>query len=57
LARGCERRAFLVTDADPFNFALAHDVADRIKRIANETEYVLDANFFEHIDQDTGYCL
>jgi hypothetical protein len=57
LARGRERRSFLVADADLFNFAAAPNVADRIKRVANAAEYVLDANLFEHVDQDTGYCL
>src|SRR5262249_16960135 len=55
LARSRERGAFLVADADLFDFAVAHNVADRIKRIAYEAEYVLDANPFEHVDQDTGY--
>ena len=52
-----ERCPFLVADADPFDFALAHDVADRIKRIGDETEYVLDANLFERVDQSAGHCL
>jgi hypothetical protein len=30
LAGSRERRPFFVADADPFNFALAHCVADRI---------------------------
>jgi len=47
LARGRERRTFLVANADPLNFALAHGVANRIKRIGNETEDLLDANLFE----------
>jgi hypothetical protein len=57
LARGRERGAFLVADADPFNFAVAHGIADRIKRVAYEAEYVLDANLFEHVDQGTGYSV
>jgi deoxycytidylate deaminase len=57
LARGRERGAFLVADADPFNFAVAHSIANRIKRVAYEPEYVLDANPFEHLDQDTRHCL
>jgi hypothetical protein len=57
LARGRERRPFLVADADPFDLALPHDVADRIERIGNEAEYMPDANLFEHVDQDTGYRL
>jgi hypothetical protein len=37
--------------------AVANSVGDRIKRVANEAEYVRDANLFEHVDQSTGYCL
>jgi hypothetical protein len=54
LARGRERRAFLVANGDPFNFALAHGVANRIKRIGNETEALLDANLFARVHQATG---
>jgi hypothetical protein len=57
LARGRERRPFLMADADPFNFAVANSVGDRIKRVANEAEYVRDANLFEYVHQSTGYCL
>jgi hypothetical protein len=57
LARGRERRPFLVADADPFNFAVADNVGDRIKRVANEAEYVPNANLFERVDQSTGHCL
>jgi hypothetical protein len=46
-----------VTDADQLNFAVAHSVADRIKRIGNQAEYVRDANLFEHINQGMGYRL
>jgi hypothetical protein len=46
-----------VADADPFNVALAHDVADRIQRIGDETEYVLDADLFERLNQSAGHCL
>jgi hypothetical protein len=35
LARGRERRSFLVADADPFDFARTHDVANRIERVGN----------------------
>ena len=51
MARGRDRRAFLVANGDPFNFALAHGVANRIKRIGNETEDLLDANLFERVPQ------
>ena len=57
LAGGSKRRPFLVTDADPFDFAVANGVADRIQRVANEAEYLLDANLFERVDQSTSYCL
>ena len=54
LAGGRKRRPFLVTDADPFDFAVANSVGDRVKRVANEAEYLLDANLFEHVDQSTS---
>jgi hypothetical protein len=50
LAGSSERRPFLVADADPLDFAVADCVRERIKRVANETKYVLDANLFEHVD-------
>jgi hypothetical protein len=46
-----------MADADPFNFAVANSVADRIERVGNEAEYVRDANLFERVNQDTRYCL
>jgi hypothetical protein len=49
LALGRERRAFIVANADPFYFAFAHGVADRIERISNETEDLLDANLFKRV--------
>jgi hypothetical protein len=57
LAGGRECRPFLVTDADPFDFAVTDCVGERIKRVANETKYVPDANLFEHVDQGTGHRL
>jgi hypothetical protein len=57
LSRGRKRRPFLMAEADPFDFAVANSVGDRIKRVANEAEYVRDVNLFEHVDQSTGYCL
>jgi hypothetical protein len=46
-----------VAHADPFNFAVADSVGDRIKRVANKAEYVRDANLFEHLYQTSGHCL
>jgi hypothetical protein len=40
-----------VADADPFDFAVANSVGERIERVANEAEYVRDANLLEHVDQ------
>ena len=57
LARCRERRPFFVADADPFNVAVADSVGEWIKRVANETEYVLDANLFERLNQGAGHCL
>ena len=47
LARGRERRPFFVADADPFDFAVANSVGERIERVANEAEYVRDANLLD----------
>jgi hypothetical protein len=57
LARSRERRPLFVPDSDPLDFAVADSISDRIKRVANEAEYVPDANLFERVDQDTGYGL
>jgi hypothetical protein len=57
LARGRKRAAFFVADADPFNFALADSVAERIKRIGNKAKYLPDANLLEGLNQATGHCL
>src|SRR5271166_120044 len=51
LARGRERRPFLMADADPFDLAVADGVGERIKRVANEAEYVSDADLFERLNQ------
>ena len=29
----------------------------RARTGANETEYLLNTDLFEHVDQNTGYCL
>jgi hypothetical protein len=52
-----ERGPLFVADSDPLDFAVADSISDRIKRVANKTEYLPDANFFENVDQSTGYCL
>ena len=57
LARGRERRPFLMADADPFNFAVANSVGEWIKRVANKTKYLPDANLFENVDQSASHCL
>src|SRR5712672_4024678 len=57
LAGGRERRAVFVTDADPFYVAAANRVSQRIKRVANQCENVLDSDLFEHADQDVCYRL
>jgi hypothetical protein len=57
LASGRKCRAFLVADPDPFDLAGAHNVADRVERVADETEHVLYADLLEHLDQATGYRL
>jgi hypothetical protein len=57
LACGRKRRPFFVADADPFDFAVANSVPQRIERVANKAEYVRDANLFERVDQSSSYRL
>src|SRR5713226_2185058 len=57
LAGGGERRAFLVADADPFDVAAANRIGERIERVADQSEDVLDPDLFEHANQDACYRL
>ena len=57
LARGGERRAFLVTNADPFDLAAAHRVGERIERVADQRENLPDADLLKHADQNFRHCL
>jgi hypothetical protein len=52
LSGGGERRPFLVADADPFNIAVTDGICERIKRVANQAEYVRDADLFERANFD-----
>jgi hypothetical protein len=52
LAGGGQRRAFLMTDADPFDMASSNRVGERIQGVADQSEYLLDADLFEPTDQD-----
>ena len=51
LTGGGQRRAFLMPDADPFDLAPPNRIRKRIEGIADQSEYVLDADLFEHADQ------
>jgi hypothetical protein len=51
LTGGRKRRAFLVTDADPLDVASPNRVGERIERIADQSENMLDTDLPEHIDQ------
>ena len=57
LAGGGERRALLVADADPFDAAAANRVGERIERVADQAEDLLDPDLLEHADQDIRDCL
>src|SRR5580700_10962606 len=50
-----QRRAFLVSDTDPFNLALPDGIREGIEGIANQTENLCDADLFEHTDQKLRY--
>ena len=57
LTGGGQRGAFLVADADPFDLAAANRVGERIERVADQPENVLDADLLEHADQNVRDCL
>ena len=44
-----------MADADPLDVAAANRVGERIKRVADQSEDVLDPDLFEHANQDA--CL
>jgi hypothetical protein len=52
LAGGCERGAFLMPNADPFDVASPHRVGERIKGIADQPEDVANAHLLENIDEN-----
>jgi len=51
LTGGGQRRPFLVADTDPFDLASPHSIGQRIEGIADQAEYLSDADLFEHADQ------
>ena len=50
-----ERCSLFVADADPLNLAAADRVGERIERIADEAEDMLNSDPFEHADQRGCY--
>jgi hypothetical protein len=57
LPGGRERCSLLMADTDPLYLAAANRVGERIERIADEAEDMLDPDLFEHADQDVCYRL
>jgi hypothetical protein len=57
LAGGGERRSLLMADTDPFNIAAADRIGERIERVADQCENMLDPNLLEHANQDVRDCL
>lgn len=55
LACGGERRALLMTHANPFDITSSHRIGKRIQRVADESEYVFDAHSSERSNQDLSY--
>ena len=51
LAGGGKRRAFLMAHADPFDFAAADCIGERVERVADQSENMLDTDPFERADQ------
>jgi hypothetical protein len=50
LVGGSQRRALLMADFDPFDFASSDRVGERIQRVADQSEYLLDPDLFEDAD-------
>jgi hypothetical protein len=46
-----------VPDANPLDLAAANRVAQRVKRIADQSEDLPNPDLFEHADQDICYHL
>jgi hypothetical protein len=57
LSGGRERRALLVTHADPFDGTAANRVRERIERIADQSENVFDPDLLKHADQHVRHRL
>jgi hypothetical protein len=51
LAGGGQRGSFLMAHADPFDLAAANGIGERIQRVADQSEYVPNARFFERAHQ------
>src|SRR6202022_3569151 len=51
LAGGGQCRAFLVTDADPFDLASPYRVGQRIEGIPDQSEDMPDTDLFDHAAQ------
>ena len=51
LARGGERGALFMADADPVDLASPHGVRERIERVSDQPEDVPDADALQRIDQ------
>jgi hypothetical protein len=49
---GCgEGCSFLVADADPFDFASADGIGERIERVADQSEDMFDPNLLENTNE------
>ena len=52
LTGGGERRPFLVAHTDPFDIAATNRVRQRVQRVGDQSEDMLDAGLLEHGDED-----
>jgi len=57
LAGGGKRGALLVADADPFDVTVANGIGERVERVADQPENVLDPDLFKHAHQYVRYGL
>src|ERR1700733_5124012 len=52
LTGGGQRGSFLMAHADPLDLAFSNRVSERIQRVANQSEYVLNASLFQYAHQE-----
>jgi hypothetical protein len=49
LTGGGQSGSFLMAHADPLDLAFSNRVSERIQRVADQSEYLLNARLFQHV--------